>query len=426
VNNLTVTNSSIVFGSPSIGGFKTLTIDAAYVGSGASITLNTQLGNSSSPTDEIIVNGGSASGLTLLTIKNAGGSGAQTTGNGIPVIVVAGGGTTATDAFALASPIVVGSYRYTLADASDDWYLVSVPTPTPQQLLISLTEVETTRRNQAIVGNQLGSILLGATQQISSCDCGSGFGAVGSLALGTNGRVALSDNLTAIGGVSLNQWSTSGVSVTSAPSVAGALLYDFSNLGSMRPFIEAGGLLTPYESVDTSRTYLNGPTVGRGTSTSVDRNLALFARAGFVARLTQADEAAVYADFGRNWLQSGGGTEVMSGLNPYPATTPAQVQEFNIARVGAQYTRLFFGNLEANVSAAVSYGFGAGRGAPVDVFDNGPIRPNALPNTTWFEYGARLGYRVSDQFVIDAFVLGTAGGAVGATAHGGLALRLTF
>ena len=97
-----------------------------------------------------------------------------------------------------------------------------------------------------------------------------------------------------------------------------------------------------------------------------------------------------------------------------------------MARIGAQYTHLFNGVIEANVSGAVAYGFGAGAGTFVNISDFGPIAPGALPNTTWFEYGARLGYRVNNNLVVDAFVIGTAGGEVGSTAHGGVALRFAF
>src|SRR5208283_1710837 len=98
----------------------------------------------------------------------------------------------------------------------------------------------------------------------------------------------------------------------------------------------------------------------------------------------------------------------------------------NVAHVGAQITHLFNGNIEANLSGAVAYGFGAGAGAAVNVYDFGPIAPNALSNTTWFEYGARVGYRFSDRLVVDAFLLGTAGGEIGSTLHGGVALRYAF
>jgi hypothetical protein len=80
--SLNLANSAIFF-SPS-GGFKTLTV-GSYVGTGANITLNTALGGpNAGSTDQVIINGGSATGLTSLTIKNASGAaGAATTGASI-------------------------------------------------------------------------------------------------------------------------------------------------------------------------------------------------------------------------------------------------------------------------------------------------------------------------------------------------------
>jgi hypothetical protein len=46
---------------------------------------------------------------------------------------------------------------------------------------------------------------------------------------------------------------------------------------------------------------------------------------------------------------------------------------------------------------------------------------------TWAEFGARLGYRLTEKLVVDAFVLGTAGAEpAGNTIHGGLGLRYSF
>ena len=62
VTNLAVTNSIVVFAPPSAGGgFKTLTV-TNYVGSGANITMNAALGGSTQASDQIVVNGGSATG----------------------------------------------------------------------------------------------------------------------------------------------------------------------------------------------------------------------------------------------------------------------------------------------------------------------------------------------------------------------------
>ncbi len=426
VSNLAVTNSVVVFAPPSSGtGFKTLTV-GNYVGSGAGMTLNAMLGGSNSGSDQIVVNGGAASGLTLLTIRNVGGLGAQTTGAGIPIVVTTNGGTVASGAFDLANTPVVGGFKYSLDETNGAWYLVSTPTTTQAQVQNSINSVAKAQQAQLVTNRVLGSILLGATEQISCSSCGSGFASVGSFAAGAHGRLGLSDELTLMGGFSYNQWSASGITVENAPTIAGSLVYDFWKWGASRPFFEIGGGLTPYEDVHYSRSYPTGDMMAVGDASAIDRDLTLFGRAGWIARLGSTDEAAVYGDLSRNWMQTGGYTEMTSALNPYPATVAPGLDTLNVARLGAQYTHLFYGNVEANVSAAVAYGFGAGSGSFVDVADFGPIAPSSLPNSTWFEYGARVGYRFSDRLVVDAFLLGTAGGEVGSTLHGGVALRYAF
>jgi outer membrane autotransporter protein len=114
-----------------------LTIAGNYVGMSGALHLNTALGSDGSPSDKLVISGGSATGSTSIRITNVGGSGALTTGNGILVINTINGGTTNPGAFALAGPVLAGPYEYTLFrgaidPAPDNWYLRStVPTPTP-------------------------------------------------------------------------------------------------------------------------------------------------------------------------------------------------------------------------------------------------------------------------------------------------------
>ncbi|MGB3339224.1 MAG: autotransporter outer membrane beta-barrel domain-containing protein, partial [Devosia sp.] len=78
-------------------------------------------------------------GTSGLVIKNAGGAGSLTSGNGMLVISAIGGGTTAPGAFTLAAPAIAGPYEYSLYQGSIDgtgpqnWYLRSdyVPEPLP-------------------------------------------------------------------------------------------------------------------------------------------------------------------------------------------------------------------------------------------------------------------------------------------------------
>ena len=124
--NVTGTNSTVT-GTLTNGGtiafaaagpFKTLTTPS-YVGNGGAMTFNTALNtDNNSPTDQLIINGGSATGSTTVIVNNKGGSGGQTTGNGIQIIQATGGATTASSAFTLGAPVTAGLYQYQLFQGS--------------------------------------------------------------------------------------------------------------------------------------------------------------------------------------------------------------------------------------------------------------------------------------------------------------------
>ena len=120
----------------------TLTVTGAYAGNNGVLRLGTFLGDSSSVSDRLVLDGASASasGRTSVQITQLGGLGALTTGNGIEVISARNGATTTAqttkDAFSLAGGHVdAGAYEYRLhaADASgagENWYLRSTTTAT--------------------------------------------------------------------------------------------------------------------------------------------------------------------------------------------------------------------------------------------------------------------------------------------------------
>lgn len=129
LTQLNLTNSEIVFSAP-FAQYKTLTL-ATYSGQDASITLNTFLNADNSPSDQLIINGGTATGHTDLLINNVLGEGAETLGNGILLVSTVNGGTTEEGAFSLGAPVVAGPYEYFLFRGSLDesnpnnWYLRS-------------------------------------------------------------------------------------------------------------------------------------------------------------------------------------------------------------------------------------------------------------------------------------------------------------
>ena len=112
-----------------------LTVNGNYVGTGGTIAFNTELGDDTSATDRMVVNG-STSGSTSVQVTHAGGDGAYTIGNGIELIQV--NGVSPANAFALGRPVEAGAYQYLLyqggvgANATDgNWYLRSQLEPPP-------------------------------------------------------------------------------------------------------------------------------------------------------------------------------------------------------------------------------------------------------------------------------------------------------
>ncbi|WCM21718.1 autotransporter outer membrane beta-barrel domain-containing protein [Paraburkholderia bryophila] len=119
-----------------------MVINGNFVGQKGTVLLDTYLGSDNSPSDRLVVQGGTASGSTTLLVASAGGNGAQTTGSGIEVVQTPA---SSANAFTLGKPVEAGAYQYLLyrggagADAADqNWYLrsqldnpASPPSPGP-------------------------------------------------------------------------------------------------------------------------------------------------------------------------------------------------------------------------------------------------------------------------------------------------------
>ncbi|MFJ3263954.1 autotransporter outer membrane beta-barrel domain-containing protein [Pseudomonas sp. NPDC086581] len=135
-NLSSLTNADSLIDFSADGGYKKLTTND-YHGANGTLALNTYLYKDDSPSDQLVIDGGQATGESNLRIKNAGGPGALTEGNGIKVVDAVNGGTTEADAFRLLNRVKAGPYEYTLHRASLDdsnaqaWYLRSTQDAPP-------------------------------------------------------------------------------------------------------------------------------------------------------------------------------------------------------------------------------------------------------------------------------------------------------
>jgi hypothetical protein len=290
----------------------------------------------------------------------------------------------------------------------------------------SITGLADQRFNQMITNRVLGSVLLGVNEQINCSDCVSAFGSAGSFSAGVHGRKEITPNLSLLAGIAYTQYSEGGYNVTSAPIGAFALRYDFVDWGSSRPFFDIGALLSPFEKVSYSRSYvtsLGGVSLDSPTNSS---DYGVYGRAGWINRISPRDEIAGSVEIWQLWQRVNGYADPTVAFDPFGASIATGTDTTNLVKIGGQWTHLFGGSVEGNINGGFVQSFANHSGIVATVTGDGTVVPT-IGNQNWFEYGGRLGFRIVNGWVADIFVDGTLGPQpVGNTIHGGVGLRVNF
>ena len=290
----------------------------------------------------------------------------------------------------------------------------------------SISDLARQRFNQMITNRVLGTVLLGINEQVNCSDCVSAFGSAGSFSAGIHGRKSLTPNLSLLAGIAYTQYSEGGYSVTSAPIGAFALRYDFVDWGSSRPFFDIGAILTPYEKVRYRRTYATSLGAVSLDSANTADNYGVYGRTGWMSRLSPRDEVAASVEVWQMWQRVKGYTDPAAALNPFDASITGGTDTTNLVKIGGQWTHLFGSSVEANVNGGFVQSFSNHPGIVATVTGTGNVVPT-IGNQSWFEYGGRLGFRITQGWVADLFLNGTAGPQpVGNTIHGGVGLRVSY
>jgi hypothetical protein len=277
-----------------------------------------------------------------------------------------------------------------------------------------------------ITNRVLGTVLLGINEQVNCNDCVSAFGSAGSFSAGIHGRKNLTSNLALLAGIAYTQYSEGGYSVTSAPIGAFALRYDFTDWGSSRPFFDIGTILSPFQKVRYRRSYQTSLGPVSLDSETESENYGVYGRAGWISRISPRDEVAASVEVWQLWQRVKGYTDPSIPFNPFDAAIATGTDKTSLVKVGGQWTHLFGDSVEANINGGFVQSFATSSGIVATVTGEGTIVPT-IGNQSWFEYGGRLGYRISKGWVADIFVNGTAGPQpVGNTIHGGVGLRISY
>jgi hypothetical protein len=303
------------------------------------------------------------------------------------------------------------------------------PSPTPTGSGSSGTSVNglaNQRFNQMITNQVLGNVLLGINEQINCSDCISAFGSAGSFSAGVHGRKELTPNLSLLAGIAYTQYSEGGYSVTSAPIGAFALRYDFADWGSSRPFFDVGAILSPFENVRYSRSYVTSLGLVSLTSSTNSSDYGVYGRAGWISRLSPRDEVAASIEVWQLWQRVSAYMDPAAAFNPFNASIATGTDQTNLVKIGGQWTHLITPSIEGNINGRFVQSFATHSGIVATVTGDGLVVPT-IGNQNWFEYGGRLGFRITKGWVADLFVDGTLGPQpVGNTIHGGVGLRINY
>jgi uncharacterized membrane protein len=261
--------------------------------------------------------------------------------------------------------------------------------------------------------------LLGDNAPINGTNGGGVYASGGSLAGGLNGRYD-ARGITFLGGIANASEGYGGVDMSGGLLVAGAARYQRPWSKDVALLAEAGGWVSPAGSYRFTRQYGAGTGIGETTGSQS----YLFGRAGAVWARDPADELVFTGEIGRQQLDTAAYAEALSG-NPFNATVSAGSDAMVVGKARVQWTHSFSPKLDTTLWAAIAGGAGRTSTVTTSIAGVGPVTPS-LGNPVWGEFGARVGYHVSDRVQLEGFANGVLAGGLGSSIHFGGGLKVSF
>jgi len=272
-------------------------------------------------------------------------------------------------------------------------------------------------------------VLLGLNEQVSNCgNSGGGYVSFGSLDVATNGRIALNDEFTVLGGLVVSKASSAGIDAPLATGAAIALRYDPADMGSSRPFFELGASGS-LKRMEIQRAYDTGTAIASGTSRADGHDFIAYARAGWVSSLGKRDELAMSPTITGMWQGFSAYKEAAGPDNPFPAIVPKGTDKVGMASLIVQYTHLVPSIMgvpvEFGLNGGVQHMFRQDSGIVAQVA--GSSYSPERPRITYFQLGGRISARLSPAISAGVFVNSThAPDRIGSGMHGGFGFRTLF
>ncbi|WP_297831037.1 hypothetical protein [Thermomonas sp.] len=253
------------------------------------------------------------------------------------------------------------------------------------------------------------------------------FASAGSFSGGGHARYASANGVTLLGGIAYARENYATAELKS--SVIGAIAMQYvADLGTWwRPFAEAGGWLTANADMTFERSYANGAGIATGIGDTSGDLSYFYGRAGVVFAQSPSSQFVLSGEIGRERLKTSAYAEPDGPQNPFPAVISGGTDRMNVAKIRLQASHSFDQRFDGTLSGAWAHGFDRRTDLTATVLAFGTVRPDMVRNYDWFEYGARLGYKLTEAMTLDVFANGVSGeDGIGTKIHAGAGLRVRF
>jgi probable HAF family extracellular repeat protein len=272
----------------------------------------------------------------------------------------------------------------------------------------------------------LANPLLGGDKPMTNDSEVGVFGMGGSAAGGGYARYGTGGGLAILAGVSYGEEAYQDASIEDSLMGALAVRYLAPGAALWRPFAEVGGWIAPEADLEFERTYMNGAGTATGLGNTEGDVSYYYARAGMVFDLGNREQVVVSGEIGRERLEVDGYSETLAG-NPFNAQVSSGTDEMDLAKARLAWSFALAPRVDATLWGAGVYGFNRESDLVTSVAGVGTFVPAASDDTAWAEYGARVGYAVTEAVTFDVFVNGVSGDDdIDTRVHGGAGLRYRF
>jgi hypothetical protein len=335
------------------------------------------------------------------------------------------GGTIATDvAFQLDSPDPASNAEL----LGVDYGLLGYTTISDQER--SLEQVSSAQTAVVTHLNTTAGLIVGTNQPLDRPDQVGLIGAVGSHTVGVTGHLNLGDGFSLDGGAAIFEQSTGGASIGGVLLGGKASYLEPESGSGFRLLGNAGVTAAPGMSMSFSRSYtLFGagddfaPLPVTENATGNGTMIGAFLEGGVLVAPDPNNEIVFSASYARNWLTFDGVSEEQSDTNPFAASFDDALA-YDTIKAKAAWTTSITDDVKLTAHGAIGYLF-----APDEVVTNvaliGPLTVSGQ-DEIFAEYGARLGWDVTETTQVGAFVVGSSGSESGTHVQVGADVSMKF